>query len=112
MSKWDVLLFTSVALETFGMVCTEAMAVGAVVVNFGIGGTREFTFHGTTGLIAEPMSGEGLADAILQIARNQTWAQKIRRRARDFVRSRFTFKTYAARHAKIYRDLYEKHSRR
>ena len=43
MAGWDALVFPSVMMETFGMVCIEAMAVGAVVINFGTGGTREFT---------------------------------------------------------------------
>lgn len=110
MSEWDVLLFPSVALETFGMVCIEAMAVGAIVINFGIGGTREFTIHGRTGLIADPMSGDGLADAILRVALNRVRAREMKRRAREFVRSRFTFEKYAARHAKMYRDLFKRHS--
>ena len=42
MSTWDVLVFPSVAMETFGLVCIQAMALGVSVVNFGIGGSRVY----------------------------------------------------------------------
>ena len=34
------LVFPSVAMETFDLVCIQAMALGVAVVNFGIGGSR------------------------------------------------------------------------
>jgi len=106
MVEWDVLLFPSVALETFGMVCIEAMAIGPIVVNFGIGGTRDYTKHLKTGVIADDVSGDALARAILLLAGNRTLARDIRNEARSLVESQYAFDDYVSEHAALYRELH------
>jgi glycosyltransferase involved in cell wall biosynthesis len=115
---WDALLFPSVAKETFGMVAVEAMAVGAVAVSFGIGGSREFTTPwapgrasdgsgaAATGVVAEAATADAVARALLAVARAPAAeVERLRRAARARVERQFSFQRYVRRHAGLYAAL-------
>jgi glycosyltransferase involved in cell wall biosynthesis len=53
--------------EPFGMVFTEAMALGKPVVALDNGGTPEVVEHGRTGLLSPPGDTEGLATNLLRL---------------------------------------------
>ena len=130
MSTWDVLVFPSVAMETFGLVCIQAMAVGVSVVNFGIGGSRvydvlflsfslapcsssssskshtpytyRYTHDGVTGFIAKNMSVDALVEATLRAIDSDG---KIEENARRLVERYFNYDVYIERNARLYEEL-------
>jgi glycosyltransferase involved in cell wall biosynthesis len=60
----DVVVSASTAPEPFGMVIVEAQAMGRPLVAANHGGAIETVEHGKTGLLFEPGSPTGLAEAI------------------------------------------------
>ena len=53
--------------EGFGNVLIEAMALGIPVVATASAGTRDIVDHGVDGLLVEPHTPEGFADALRRI---------------------------------------------
>jgi len=60
----DVFCAPSTGQESFGMVLLEAMAAGLPVVSFDIDGYNDVMEHGREGLLVQPRSIRGLADAL------------------------------------------------
>lgn len=58
------------ALEGFGLVLLEAMAVSRPVIASNAGGPREIVEHGRTGLLVAPGDAASLAGAIVELARD------------------------------------------
>lgn len=87
------------------MVCIEAQAVGAIVVNFGIGGTREFTRHRVTGFIERQMSNESFVESILDVMTNETLARIIRTKARENVVWKFSYQNYIKKTIGLYDEV-------
>jgi glycosyltransferase involved in cell wall biosynthesis len=58
----DVLLFPSLAPESFGLVALEAMACGVPVIGSRTGGIPEAVDEGRTGFLVPPGDSEALAD--------------------------------------------------
>lgn len=75
-------LFAFMAIEDFGIMPVEAMAVGTPAVVSSIGGARESVEAVGGGVVLEP--GESVAATDLQID-----AEQIRRKAREFSRASF-----------------------
>jgi len=100
MSTWDVLVFPSVAMETFGLVCVQAMALGVAVVNFGIGGSRVYTSDGFTGFVAE--SVEELVNTTLRAI---DCPVKVKENARELVERFFNYDEYVERNTRLYEEL-------
>lgn len=67
----DVAVVPSTEPEPFGMVAIEAMAAGKPVVAANHGGLSEIVVHGETGLLFEPNSAQGMADALESLIGNK-----------------------------------------
>jgi glycosyltransferase involved in cell wall biosynthesis len=70
------LIFSSVGLESFGMVITEAMAHGRAVIGTRRGPTTWLVDEGETGLLFDPLKKGDLAQKILLLADDVTLAQQ------------------------------------
>ena len=69
MANSDIAVLPYIEASQSGVAAT-AYAAGRPVVATPIGGLAEQVIHGTTGLLAQDMSVEGLADAIAELAGN------------------------------------------
>lgn len=85
-SKCRALVFPGV--EDFGIVPIEAMAAGAPVVAYGVGGVLE-TVTPATGLFFREHSTEGLIGALEEFEAKSFDEQACRQRGREFTRERF-----------------------
>lgn len=66
MEAFDVFALTSI-FEGFGLVLAEAMAARRPIVATRVSAIPEVVLHGETGLLADPRSAEGIADALTKL---------------------------------------------
>lgn len=64
-----VFLCTSV-VEGFGLMCIEAMACGAALVTTDNGGSRDYSIHGRTALVADVNDTAALAEHVVRLLRD------------------------------------------
>lgn len=74
-SQCAVVVVPSLWQEVFGMVGPEAMLLGIPVIAYRVGGIPEWLQDGVTGLLVDPGSVEGLADATSRILEDTSFAQ-------------------------------------
>jgi glycosyltransferase involved in cell wall biosynthesis len=83
----DIFVFPSTT-ETFGLVTIEAMASGLAPIAAKVGGATGIIQEGTSGLFAEPLSGEDLAQSVERLLDDtglrQELARGALRRAKEF----------------------------
>lgn len=87
---FDVYVLPSVKRESFGVTLVEAMASGVPVIASKIGGTQEIIDPEKTGMLAEPGSGQDLADQLIYLYNNRFEAKEMALRARIKVEERFS----------------------
>ena len=104
LSKIDVLVMPSIAEEAFGRVIVEAQAIGVPVVATKVGGVVEIIDDGQDGLLVYPKDHEGLADAILKILKDPSFAQALAQKARKKVEEKFSLEKMAQETLKVYAD--------
>ncbi len=81
------LLFPGV--EDFGIVPVEAQAAGLPVIAHGVGGARDSILDGTTGVLYDAATGEGLSEAIERFESLTFATSELRANARRFAPDRF-----------------------
>ncbi|WKZ30871.1 MAG: glycosyltransferase [Candidatus Dojkabacteria bacterium] len=82
--------------EDFGIVPIEAMAAGCPVIAFNGGGAAETVVHGSTGILFDDYTAQGLVDAIHEFEIHGFKPNVIRSHAQEFSYERFEnkFRTY------------------
>ena len=91
--------------EPFGIVLLEAMASGIPVIATNRGGPAEIIQSGLQGLLVPPRDPQSLADAIIEVAGNQTLRHNIARHARDHVENTYDISRVVARIEAFYCDV-------
>jgi glycosyltransferase involved in cell wall biosynthesis len=87
---FDCLVVASRA-EPFGLVLLEAMRAGVPIVASNAGGVPEIVTDGVNGLLFESQDAQGLADALLRIARDPQLADRLVAEGHRIVESDFSF---------------------
>lgn len=90
--------------ENHPYVCLEAMACGRPVVASKAGGIPEIIKDGITGLLVNPGSFEGLAEAIIKILENQDLAEKLGGNAKKYIENEYSINKVIKQTV----DIYEK----
>jgi hypothetical protein len=90
----DIMVYPSVAPESFGLSILEGMYLGKPVIASRIGGVTEIVEDGVTGILVEPNHPEQIADRILYLFRNKEICDRIGRKAREVAVRRFPLKNY------------------
>ncbi len=93
----DLLAFTSVWDEPFGLTHLEAMASGTPVVSVGHGGPGEFLRNGENALIFEKENPEDLARAISRMATDAELRTRLALAGRKTVEEKFSLERYVDR---------------
>jgi glycosyltransferase involved in cell wall biosynthesis len=75
-AECTALIFTSIGLESFGLVITEAMSYARAVIGSNRGPTPWLIDDKQTGLLFNPLNTGELAEKILTLANNLTLAQQ------------------------------------
>ncbi|MBW1783641.1 MAG: glycosyltransferase [Deltaproteobacteria bacterium] len=73
----NVIVFPSLANETFGISQVEGMAAGLLLITSGPGGAREVIEDGKSGLFFEPGNAALLAGQLLGLTRNRSMWERI-----------------------------------
>ena len=95
--------------EGFGMVFTEAQAVGTPVVSYRHGGIPEAVADGETGLLVNEGDIDALSDAIEVLLKDaQRWA-RFSEAGTAWVAARFDLRVQTAKLETIYRELMGEH---
>ena len=89
MRSLDVMVLASEA-EPFGLVTVEAMACGCAVVATRSGASCEIVTDGRDGLLVEPDSPEGIADAVRALLDDDGMRRRLARAARETAVDRFS----------------------
>ena len=103
MAAMDVVVHASVAPEAFGLVISEGMALGKLVVAADCGAPAELVTHGKTGYLAPPGDPEALARVLEHVLERRD--PEVGRRAAAACRARFTPEIFGARLARVYEEL-------
>jgi D-inositol-3-phosphate glycosyltransferase len=91
--------------EPFGLTPLEAMACGAPVVAYAVGGLRETVVHGVTGLQVQPGNVAGLAAALRRMLADHRLRDRCRQAAAHHAAGRYSWPRSAARLAAVYADV-------
>ncbi|MCE2416310.1 glycosyltransferase [Candidatus Poribacteria bacterium] len=100
MQKLDLLVTLSA-----GSVIAEAMAAGKPVIGTPVGSTAEMIVHGETGYVVPLEPIEGIADKILELAKDPIRSRRIGERARKYAEGAFGVDTHVRRVENIYKKL-------
>jgi len=101
----DVVLGTSFASETFGMVLCEALGCGRPVIASDWAGFREVVLHEQTGLVVPAQDPPALARAIERVFRDPAAAQRMAEQGRQRVLELFTWEAVADRVERVYEHV-------
>lgn len=92
-------------LEAFGIAALECMAAGRPVVVSDIPGVSEVLEPGVSGLVAEPLDAEDLAQKVRRLALDDELAASMGKAARERVLAHFTLGRVVDRLLDVYRGV-------
>ena len=92
----DILVFPSVAPESFGLSALEAMSLGKPVIAAKIGGVCEIIEDGINGMLVEPNHPEQITDRIIQLLSDEEMYGRIGLEAKEGVARKFSLEKYVA----------------
>lgn len=100
----DIFVLPSISSEQegFGMVLLEAMSCAKPVVTTNITGLAEEIKETKSGIVIEPKDVNSLTKAILEILRDQNYAQEMGRRARQLTEIKYSWNSVAAQIERLY----------
>ncbi|WP_072016241.1 glycosyltransferase family 4 protein [Leptolyngbya sp. KIOST-1] len=98
----DICVFPS-RWESFGLVCTEAMAAGRGIVASSAGGMAELLDQGRVGRLVPPRRPAPLAQAVIDLLDHPQQRQELGRAARDRVLSHYSLEPIGATQEASYR---------
>lgn len=99
-------------VESFGMVFTEANAVGKPVVGGRSGGTAESVLDGITGFLVDPDDAQELAHKLLLLLQNDSLREQMGAAGRKRVIDEFSWKDRASALRQISSEIVARSSRR
>jgi len=88
-----VVLPSTHAAESFGMVLLEAAACGRPAVASRVGGIPSAVLDGETGLLVAPGDAAALAEAVTTILNDDDYGRELGRRALERARAEFSWET-------------------
>ncbi|MCP5064118.1 MAG: glycosyltransferase family 4 protein [Ignavibacteriae bacterium] len=105
MNRCSIIAHTSIEPEPFGMVITEAMALGKPVIATNFGGPLEIIDNGKDGILIPPKNPSILAESILSLIENPSLRIQIGKNARQKVIFKFDVKDYARHIEQVYEQV-------
>jgi colanic acid/amylovoran biosynthesis glycosyltransferase len=95
-------------MEAFGLVYTEAQAMGLPVVSFASGGVPEAIADGETGFLAPERDTEALAYHLQRLLRDDAMCTRMGEAARKRVCAQFNLRIQTRRLEELYTDVLER----
>ena len=100
----DIFLLTSTH-EPLGIVILEAMACGCPVVSTHSSGPAAIVEDGVDGLLAEVGDVQGLTNHIARLLRDEEFAHKLTRNARQKITDNYSLELFTSRIESIYGEM-------
>lgn len=100
----DIVVGTSFANETFGMVLAEASACARPVIATNFGGFPEVVRGGETGILVPPREPAALAAAITCLIADRDTARRMGAAGREYVTTQFAWPVVTDRVLRVYRE--------
>lgn len=98
-------------VESFGMVFTEANAVGKPVIGGRSGGTAEAIVDGVTGFLVDPENADDVAGRLLLLLKSHELGQRMGAAGLQRVRAEFTWNTRAQTFREINQEIVRRNHR-
>lgn len=105
----DCAVFPSL-YEPFGIVALESFAARVPVVVSNTGGFPEVVQHGKTGIVTQVNNADSLAEGILEVLRNPTYAKWLTDNAYEELEERFSWAKLAVQTEETYRRVIRERS--
>lgn len=102
-----ILVAPSVIEESFGRVVIEAFASGVPVIASNIGGFAEIIENGKDGILVDPANSEQIANNILKILKDSSYAQELVSQARKKVETLYTMENSLLKTKSVYSKTLE-----
>lgn len=101
----DVVVHSSIEPEPFGLVVTEAMALGKPVVAADLGAMQEIVVDGVTGLLCNPRDAKRFAEALARLVEDEQLRRCLGAAALVRVQREYSLESYCQRIHEIYDKL-------
>jgi glycosyltransferase involved in cell wall biosynthesis len=105
----DVFAYPS-GFESFGIAFLEAWAAGKPVIGCRAGAIPWVIDEGRDGLLVDYKNEEMLAEAIIELLKNSSWAKTLGNAGRQKVLSRYTWSKVAQKFREVYVEAIKQHS--
>src|SRR5713101_8402637 len=102
----DVFVIPSLE-EAFGQSALEAVACGAVVAGFNVGGIPDIVKCGLNGLLVERQDAQALSEAIRKLLEDEALRRHWQNSCETWVRDHFSFSKNAAAYVALYDSLFK-----
>lgn len=103
-NRFDIAIFPSSIIESFGVAAVEAQACGVPVIVTDIGGLPEATRPGYSSIVVEKKSVESLAEAILKLVNNKALREQMGNNAINFVKKNYNIEDNFYKITEIYKE--------
>lgn len=111
MNAFDIFVHSSISPEPFGIVITEAMALGKPVIAVRSGGPAEILEDGISGLLVSPNDVDSLCEALSRLIQSDSLRNRLQREGLRRVRANFSgsvmSQTIALQLASSVRDVHK-----
>ncbi|MBF0345213.1 MAG: glycosyltransferase [Nitrospirae bacterium] len=104
LAQSDIFILPSY-VEAFPISILEAMSSGVAVVATSVGDVPSIVINGETGLLVPPRNSQALKNAILEILRNKTLYEKVRKAARSMIEEGFSVESVGLKYEKEFLSL-------
>jgi glycosyltransferase involved in cell wall biosynthesis len=111
MTAFDLLVVPSIE-EPLGLVAMESLAAGTPVVASRTGGLPEIVEHNKNGLLVSPKDPKALANAIIEMARDESRRQEMGQFGKAKIRSTFQPHELAQRVEAVYEKVVYRHAKK
>jgi glycosyltransferase involved in cell wall biosynthesis len=108
----DILVLTSLTIESFSMAAVEAMAMKVPVIATNVGGIPEVVDDGKTGIIVPPANVNALCEAIKYLIKNPEARLKMGENGRARVLEKFTIEQNVRKTEEIFLEVVQGSIRR
>ncbi len=103
----DIFVLTSQS-ETYGLVTLEAMTSGLPVIGTDSGGTVDIIEHEVNGLLFPPDNDAALAEALVQMLSDRSWAASLAARGRSDAIERYSHTQQCEAWERLIRNIVDK----
>src|SRR3990167_6212736 len=100
-----VILINSSTFEGLPLVIMQAMLMKNAVIASDVDGNAEIIKHGQTGILVPPKQSKVLADAIVELLKNEKLRQDMGERASELMRSKYALSTIIKEMENLYQEM-------